>query len=513
MTTQSAPVSGRALRRLTRTAMQAHGGGSVTEMIGEAYGIVLTIVITGSLALGAAQVLNAQLRPSTIETTLHPVWLAVILAVASLGAVMSLSGRLGPLGMAGGQAAWWLPTPVDRRGLLRPRLVTGVLVAFGAGAGAGALIGALAGGQGSAVLMAAGVGAGGSLVALLVAAWLQVAGFGRSVPLAVTIGDAMVVCAPVAALGVAVGRPAPPTGIAAATLAVAAAALMVVAVGMLALTDRRLDDISGAVLRARGAVTAHAAGAATSLDTRELGRALTITSERDSRRRSVAFGWVRGPISALVTGDALLTLRSRRQMIALVATVLIPVVVTLAGWASWTAVLAVLVGGYPAALSATEGARRAEIAPVLDRSFPLDAKVVRRVRLIWPAAVTMVWTVVSVGTWALLSGMALWPWLVLAVVAGPVFAAGAIRGAYRKPTDWSAPLISNPMGPPIPPGLVGAISRGPDIVVICLLPLILGIVAVAAPATLLPWQLMATLVAVAIATHVPNPSSPFGTNP
>src|SRR5690606_39348799 len=89
--------------------------------------------------------------------------------------------------------------------------------------------------------------------------------------------------------------------------------------------------------------TAYAAGAVTSLDTRELGRALTITAQRDARSRSVDLAWVRGPVSALVTGDAVLTLRSRRHVIAVVVWALVPVVVTLAGWPGW-AVAAALIG-------------------------------------------------------------------------------------------------------------------------------------------------------------------------
>lgn len=255
---------------------------------------------------------------------------------------------------------------------------------------------------------------------------------------------------------------------------------------------------------------AQAAGAAVSLDTRELSRALTVTSERDARPRSSSFGWVYGPVSAIVTGDMLVTLRARRQVIAIVVSTLVPIVVTLAGWPTWTVVLALLGAGYAAALSSAEGPRRAEMAPVLDRSLPIEASSVRRARLLWPTAVTCLWSAVTIGLWASRNGLAIWPWLLLAVVAGPVFAAGALRGAYRAPTDWSRPLLVNPYGPPIPPGLFSTFSRGPDIVVICLIPMILGVVAVATPATLFPWQLAATFVALAIAAHVPKPGGLLG---
>lgn len=509
MTAETTWLSGRDLRALTRKATESHGGGAISELVGEVYTVVFSLLVTGAMMLGAMERLNTTLRPSTVQASLDPSWLALLLAVVALGAAVSLAGRLGPLGVGGGQAAWWLPTPADRRGLLRPRLAVVAAIALAVGAAVGALVGALAGEAGIGIGYAAGIGGAGGVLAVLAVARAQVAGLGRSAHPAVAVGEGLVVAAPLVALGVVLLRPgalAPPST---AVLAVALVALLVLAVLLLRDTDTRLDAISGAELRERGAVTAYAAGAVTSLDTRELGRALSITSQPDSRRRSIGFGWVRGPVTALVTGDALVTLRARRQVIAVVVWAVVPIVVTLAGWPSWSTLIALIGSGYAAALATAEGARRAEMAPVLDRVFPLEASQIRRVRLIWPGVVMVVWTAVTVGVWASLSGLGLAQWLPLAVVAGPVLAAGAVRGAYRKPADWSKPLVANPMGPPIPPGVVGAIAKGPDIVVICLIPLILGMVAVASPATLLIWQVAATLIAVAIAGHVPDPKGAF----
>lgn len=502
-------LNGRELRDLTRKATESHGGGSIGDVVGEAYTVVFSLIISGAVALGAMEMLNTTLRPSSVQATLDPSWLALLLAVVALGAATSLAGRLGPLGVGGGQAAWWLPTPADRRGLLRPRLAVVAAVAFAVGVAVGGLVGALAGEGGIGVGFAAGVGGAGGLLAVLAVARAQVAGVGRSSHPAVAVGEGLVVTAPLIALVVVLLRPDAITPPSEPVLAVVLVVLLVVAMALLTDTQRRLDSISGAELRERGAITAYAAGAVTSLDTRELGRALSITSQPDTRRRSIGFAWVRGPVSALVTGDALVTLRARRQVIAVVVWAVVPIVVTLAGWPSWATLLAVLGSGYGAALATAEGARRAEMAPVLDRAFPLEASQVRRVRLVWPGVVMLAWTCATVGLWAGLSGLGAGQWLPLAIVAGPVFAAGAVRGAYRKPADWSKPLVANPMGPPIPPGVVGAIAKGPDIVVICLIPLILGMVAVASPATLLFWQVAATLLAVAIAGHVPDPKGPF----
>lgn len=501
--------SGRELRQLTRAATESHGGGSVGELVSEVYTVVFSLVVTGAVAVGVMEMLNTTLRPSTAQEALHPSWLALAFALVAFGAALSLFGRLGPLGVGGGQAAWWLPTPADRRGLLRPRLVVLTLVAAAVGAAVGVLTGALGAESGAGLGAAAAVGGAVGALAVLGVARAQVAGVGRSAHPAVAIGEGLVVAAPLLALVVVLVRPDAIRTPSTAVLAAALAVLLVVAAALLLDTDRRLDAISGAELRERGAVTSYAAGAVTSLDTRELGRALSITSQPDSRRRSLAFGWVRGPWAALVTGDVLVTLRARRHVIAIVVWAVVPVVVTLAGWPSWAALVALIVSGYAAALATAEGARRAEMAPVLDRVFAIPAQTVRRVRLIWPGVVMVLWTAVTVGVWAGLSGLGVVAWLPLAVVAGPVFAAGAVRGAYRKPADWSKPLVANPMGPPIPPGLFGAIAKGPDIVIICLIPLILGMVAVASPEALLFWQVAATMIALAIAAHVPDPKGAF----
>lgn len=504
---ESAWPSGRELRRLTKLATEAHGGGSFGDLLEEVYTVVFSVAVAVAVAFGATATLNTKLRPSTAATTLDPAWLALAAGVVALGVGIGLAGRLGPLGVGGGQAAWWLPTPADRRGLLRPRLLLLVVVSVAVGAGLGALVATLGGGSAAAPAAAAGAALGP--VAVLAVARTQVAGLGRSVHPAVVVGESLTVAAPLLALLVVLLDPGAPPAVPVAALVAGGVVLALVAVLLLVDTDRRLDAISGAELRARGAVTAYAAGAVTSLDTRELGRALTITAQRDARSRSVDLAWVRGPVSALVTGDAVLTLRSRRHVIAVVVWALVPVVVTLAGWPGWAVAAALIGSGYAAALATTEGARRAEMAPVLDRVFAIEASQVRRVRLVWPAAVMTLWTLVVVGAWAALSGLDVLTWLPLALVAGPVLAAGAVRGAYRKPTDWSKPLVANPMGPPIPPGLLGTVSKGPDVVVICLIPLVLGLVAVAEPAVLLMWQVAATAIAVAIATHVPDPNGLF----
>ncbi|MCL2423164.1 MAG: DUF6297 family protein, partial [Micrococcales bacterium] len=130
--------------------------------------------------------------------------------------------------------------------------------------------------------------------------------------------------------------------------------------------------------------------------------------------------------------------------------------------------IAVIVGGYVAASASAEGSRRAEMAPILDRLLPLDPTMARRARMIVPGMVMTVWTVavfVALGAW--LGNIP--SWVVLGLSGVPAWAAAAVRAAYRPAPDWGSTLVSTPFGA-LPTGVGAVLSRGPDIVVLALLP-------------------------------------------
>uniref|UniRef100_UPI0028E203EE DUF6297 family protein n=1 Tax=uncultured Cellulomonas sp. TaxID=189682 RepID=UPI0028E203EE len=115
--------SARSIRRFTTQAANARGGASVGALLSSVYYAVISIAISIGLALGFAQAMRASL-PGAPEVeaplTLSLATLVVVIVVALAGALLSLAGRLGPVGAGGAEAAWWLGLPVDRRGLLRP---------------------------------------------------------------------------------------------------------------------------------------------------------------------------------------------------------------------------------------------------------------------------------------------------------------------------------------------------------------------------------------------------------
>nr|WP_230685108.1 DUF6297 family protein [Cellulomonas sp. JZ18] len=270
------------------------------------------------------------------------------------------------------------------------------------------------------------------------------------------------------------------------------------------LLDTRLERLPARTVRDSGSVAAQAVGAVVALDSRELGRALAGAVLRPARRWSSRLRTVRGPASALVTADLVLLRRSPRHLVQLAVAVLVPVLATVVPQlASPVGVLlATVVGGAAAVSAGAEGARWAQMAPVLDRALPLGHTAVRRLRMVLPGLVALVWTTATLTAVALWSDGALVDWLVLGVVSVPVWAAAAVRAAYRPAPEWGRGLVVTEAGA-VPLGALAVLSRGPDLVALCLLPLwvAIGLAAVTTPVVYAQLVLSAVAVAVGSSTH------------
>lgn len=493
--------SARAIRRYTTQAGNAHGGAGLGTVLSDVYYAVISVAVSALVALGAARTLRLEVHPAShvaVGWALDLTTLVAVLLVAGAGALLSLAGRLGPVGAGGAEAAWWLALPVDRRGLLRPASLRLPALAAVAGAIVVAVLDAgLLAEDGGTVGRVAAAGAALAAGVVLAAALAQSRGTSRRT-LALA-GDLVAVAAVLAALVLLVAdvelpAPAPGWGVA-AVLAVAVAALAV-------LVDRRLGRIPARSLRESGSVAAQAVGAVVSLDSRELGRALTDGAMAAARRRVSRLRTVRGPASALVTADLVVLRRSTRHVVQLVVCALVPAVVVLVPQLASPpgVLLALLVSGYAAASATGEGARRAEMAPILDRLLPLEARTVRRLRMVVPGAVMLVWSLAAfaaVGLWA----DRLVGWLALAVASAPVWAAAAVRAAYRSAPNWSGPLVSTPAGA-IPGGVAAVLARGPDVVVLGLLPVWIAILVGRTGPVLLAAQALFAVIAVLVASSI-----------
>jgi hypothetical protein len=487
--------SGKAIRRYTAAATNQRSGASVGDLLGDVYYAVITTAIGVGMALGIAGQLRQSLpatAPTVAGTTsLSLPGLVAVIVVALVGVLISLAGRLGPVGSAAAEVTWWLGLPVDRRGLLRPSAVRLPLDA-----------GLLGDHQGSNVVIAALAAALVSAALVLAAGVAQAADVRRGA--IALLGDVVLGAAPVlAVVGVIRGwhpaaLPNTPTWL--------VGVLVIVVAGLVVLLDRRLDHIPSRSLRVSGSVASQAAGAVVSLDSRELGRALTDSAAAPRRRRSTRFRVVRGPVSALIAADATVLARSMRHVIQVVVAALMPVLVgvvpQLAGRLGFA--IALIVGGSVAMTATGEGSRRAEMAPVLDRLLPIPAREVRRLRMVVPGVVMLGWSLVAfgaVGTWA----GDVPSWLMLGIVSTPVWAGAAVRAAYRPAPDWGGALVSTPMGA-LPAGVTMVLARGPDVIVLGNVPVLIAVVLGHVPTAVVVAQVVVSAIAFAVCSSTSTKS-------
>src|SRR5699024_889778 len=94
-------LSGPALRRLTRQATEAHGGGRVSELIGEVYSVLVSGGIAWLVVIGAIQALGAEADGSA-PTRVDPGWLGLAMVLLGTGVLLSLFARLGPMAISAG---------------------------------------------------------------------------------------------------------------------------------------------------------------------------------------------------------------------------------------------------------------------------------------------------------------------------------------------------------------------------------------------------------------------------
>jgi hypothetical protein len=468
--------TGHQVRRLTGQIQGAREGRGLGAVLQEVWYTAVTVGLSVLFVTGVARTIRAAVPdtdgPSLASSDLPA--LLVLLVVA--GGVLSLAGRLGPVGVGGGGAAWWLPMPVDRRGLLRPAVLAWPAVAAGGGAILAPLLVTLFGAEVSLERVLGWAAVGGSAFALLAAAAAiaQAASRGGVTRrrsggshLVAVGGEVLMLVGTVSVAALALG-----SGSVASSLSTwrlgqwwVAAPLLLAAVGLTMLAERRTGRLSGAGLRAKGSIGDRARVAVLSLDMRELARALSIDPAR-VRHRSYRLP-ARGPRSAVVLADLVPLLRSPRPLLVVAVMALLAVAaarMSLLG--SGLPLYATLVlTGFWAANAAAAGARHAEMAPVLDRLLPLSAREVRVVRGGVPLIGAVLWAAVVLGAQAWASGSVVWlgllaPWSL-------VLAAAAVRSAYRPAPSWSSVPIATPMGG-TPPS--AGLFKGLDVALIGTLP-------------------------------------------
>jgi hypothetical protein len=396
-------------------------------------------------------------------------------AVIAVACLASLLDRLGPISASPAAAAWWLPLPADRRGLLRGELVricgACVLVTALVALPTAVALTDRPTGEGVARTVLGSTATAAALVGLVVLLQTR----GRGGRLAPVAGAGAVVASAVAA-GLALfpslvdpadatawvprlpGWTWPPTALALAVL-------------LLAAGEAGLGRLDAGRLRKLGATSDYAAASVLSLDTRDLGRALAGDVRRPPGR-SVRFSLVRHPWQAVVAADLALVARSPGQLGRLVVAAAVPVLaartdgldrLAVAVWAG------LVLGWFSAAVAVGHPARHAQAQPALDRLLPLSPAGVLAARCVTPALLLTVVCGVDGLLIGLGSGAAL-AWTGLALASVPSWIAATLRGAYRPELDWSGPVMSTPMGA-VPVGVGATLLNGLDVAVLGALPL------------------------------------------
>jgi len=512
-------------RELLDEAAPSKAARGLRSTLADTYTVALQVGIAFLLLLGGSGSLRDALRSGLASTGDGPGWLAqtsaVLTAVGLSAAVicffLAVWCRLGPVSLGTAPTTWWTPLPVPRGDLLRPvvrnraigtALAGGLFTAWASSVAFGVagelnsstVVGGLAGG----FAVGAGLAGIGYLLLVRPAVRSGVPALLRAGRVLDAIGVVLVVAlAATAVVGFSIDAVHPRTVVVPAVVIAVGAVVAGLVWGAPAF--RTAGDVPSPALRRGASRLERLTSSILQFDVREMGRALSADGTgRVSRRRR--FERVRGPVSAIVAADVLLLQRQPRRLVTAGVLALLPFLLA-AGTSAHRAVLALLLwlAGYAAATTLSEPARGLALVPAAARLFPLSASTIVRVRWI-PVAVAMtVWGAVAyplaVTTSGLLHGEAVgaswWSWALLGALAGPGFAAAALRGAVRPDPDLSGPVVATAMGG-LPPGAAAATTTGPDLAVLVTVPVLLAVISRGAFDLLLAGQLLASAAAVGL---------------
>lgn len=388
----------------------------------------------------------------------------LVVALGSLGVLLSFARLLGPVFVSPAVGSWLVSTPADRRGLLRPRAVLGVLAASVAAAGLTAAAATLSGWPlGAGILLVVsvvlvGVGVLGASVRAQVATWR---GPARRVSLLPGLLAWALLLAVATGLtsGAAVGTSRPWWW--AVPVAAAVVTLGGVVLGSRALGLLRRSDVARA-----GRVLPAISGALASLDLSLVWDVVTDHQWRDRAAVRSRRGRWTGP-AAVVWADLARLRRSPARLVRLAAAATVPLAAHAAGVGE-VLVLLVALTGFVAGLPLLSSLRIIERSPGLARMLPFPTPVARTAASVVPLVALA------------LFGLALSPALpavpgrpLLGAVTGVCAAAAGVRWMTGRPPDYEKPLVSTPAGG-VPTNLYGSIARGFDVLLLTTAPMLLS---------------------------------------
>jgi hypothetical protein len=394
-------------------------------------------------------------------------WLPWIVGLALVVAALGVARLFGPAHASPATASWLLAAPLDRAGLLRPRLLalTGVLLL--AAAVVSAVVATLVG---FVVATIVGYALSVALVALGCIGLAALAQAGRpllgrtltwvlalvvwAMLLLVALDDAPVLAGP--ALGVV-------------WIAVLVVVLLL-AVAATILAQRRLGRLTRRDVAPGGRMAPGLSGALSTLD-------LALLYDVLLSRRWAAHESVRsrrgGPSGsmALVRADLVRLTRSPQTLLVVAASVVVPYAAATLGLGR-AQPLAVSLTGFLTGLGLCSALRVVTRTPSLLRAMPFPVSTTRAAMLVVPGVALVAFGLACTPTLHTSMGVTWGTAVEMGAACGAAALAAAVRWVTGRPPDYSRPLVSTPAGG-VPTNLYGSVLRGFDIWALTTVPMLL----------------------------------------
>ena len=382
----------------------------------------------------------------------------------------------GPVLASAAEGFWLMDAPISRARFLAKRLRAAVLVSVIGGAVLGALVAALTGGSGKAVIawtLATALGAAG-----VVSFSAAEQGAERTWP--VKVVEALAGLAGLAVLlgviSTASGWYAVPMSsdanlVSAWAVAGGGAVLLVVSY---VIARMRLNRIRRARLMAGGSLASGMQGAAFALD-------FALIRDILQEREAIERGQVRPTrgrgegLSSLVWRDVQRLMRFPKPLFTLVVTAVVPYAVSALGFGALTVPVSALVL-IAALVPFFTSLRVLTRSKGLVRCLPFTTSQVISAASVVPAVAAVIWAIAVIPAFHGVGSTTSRPWdqaIMDGLVTAAAGLAGAIRWVSAKPADYSSPMVATQAGA-MPPGLMFNLIRGFDMVALITIPVVLG---------------------------------------
>ena len=472
-------VDERALLQLMEDWRKGRASRSIWQVLGDAYVAVFALLMIAAMLVSSiirAQGLAADCTSESCTTGrgLLP-WAAMFGAFAF---TLAVARMFGPVIASAAEGFWLMEAPISRRRLLLRRLVAAIVLAFVAGAALGALVSALTGSPGEAVLawtLASGLGAAG-----LTAFSAAEQGVERTWVISIiqTVLGLAAFAALMLVVGTAAGWVQPVLGREATeqlAYIVAGVGLLLIIAGAV-IANLRLDRMRRARLVAGGSLISGMQGAAFALDF-ALMRDILVTREAIRRGHVKPTRGRASGLKALVMRDVQRLFRFPKPLFTLLASAVVPYATQALGMGRLTVPVSALVL-VAALIPFFSSLRVLTRSKGLARSMPFTTGELRSAASVVPGALAIVWAIlvtpafIGIADAPMLGGSPTGASMHAMVTAAAGFI-GAIRWVGAKPANYQAPMMATEMGA-MPPGLLFNLLRGFDMVAIISLPLLLG---------------------------------------